>query len=195
MSTFGYFTQDITGDDRRAVIEFLTGIESDWKLAEGVRMGELFPPTVALALSPDYGDLLTDFIDNTEELVIASARASNEMKTFGLDDEAVEYLPFQLLDKKKRPMKQSYCVANPLVLVPCLDTKRSAFECFPGSKEIISTSVSRILLKEDEIPATASFFRIAELPSRIVFRSDLVERLAAAGCTGLPVRKTGEPVT
>lgn len=189
------FCTFVVGDDRRAALieELDSKVQKYWKLADGVAMGPLFPPTVEIRLAKAGGDLVGDFVDNIHTVVIVSEKARKVLEAEGVRGEAVvEYLPFVLRDKKRKKVPGQFAVVNALRLVPCLDREKSVFETFPGSDEIVSTSVKRILLHAGRIPADANLFRIAELPSQIAIRSDLVEKLKAAGCTGLSVLPCGE---
>jgi hypothetical protein len=190
-----YFVFTVGDDPKAGTIENLDSkVQKYWLLSKGVRMGELFPPSVELNLSRDGGTLLTDFLDNIHSVVIVSARARAILEQEGLDDQKVEYLPFVLRDKRRKKVPEQYFIANVLESVDCFDWERSVYKTFPDSNEISYPSLRKLHVREDQIPETARFFRLGALKKKILIRSDLLERLRAEGCTGINVLAMGATI-
>jgi hypothetical protein len=195
MTRYTYFLFDVRKDPRFCEIDEMDEkVEASWMLDKGVRMGSLFPPSVALQLAPDGGDWVTDFINNIHDAVILSHKARMIFEAEGVDGEQVEYLPFVLKDKRGQVIDdESFYVAHALVKVDCFDWQRSVYKTFSHApQKIIYASLWRLFLREEAIPQDAKFFRLGEQTDRIIIRSDLVERLTAEGCTGLSLRAMGE---
>jgi hypothetical protein len=179
-------------DARVAVVDRIRGLTGLSALKTGVRMGENFPPTAEVTLKKDRGGLLTDFLFNNEKVVPISEKARAFFESEGLDDTLVEYLPFVLIGKNGRPMKNAcYCVANPLRMVDCLDREKSDFTAHDDGEVMF---VDHLYVLPDEIPDDAIFFRLGEQPRYILFRSDFVQRIEQAGLTGLTLTPMGEEI-
>lgn len=192
---YTYFTVSRSLDERAIQIHDLPDkVERYFNLRKAVPMGSLFPPSTVLSVHPRSGDMLTDFIDNSDSVLYASASAREVLVSNGVGDDAAEYLPFILHDKQGRVVKEQYFVVNPLRSIPCFDFEKSSYETYPHKPEKISL-IESIQLREDEIPEDARLFRLAESTPFIIIRSDLWEAIHKAGLTGLAVKPLGADVT
>jgi hypothetical protein len=181
---FAYSMFTVRSDPRAAVVETLDHeVDEYWLLSEGVSMAGRIPPSTAIPIAPDGGDLIADFVDNIHRVVIVSAKARAVLEA-ELKPTDVEYLPFTLQDKKGRAVKEPYCLANTLRKVDCFDWKQSVYETYPNKPtKIALNTLRKLLLLGDRLPDDAKLFRVGELPKVVVMRSDLVDRLKAAGCS------------
>jgi len=159
-------------------------------------MGEAFLSNLEIQLSKEAGDHLTDFLYSEDRLLVASGRAQEFLEGQRFLPEEIEYLSFRLKDKKGKVRPDPYCVVNPLVKVACLDVEKSNCNLFtnPVSGKVRS-NVESIAVRDDAIPPDLRLFRLAEDPSRILIRSDLLAAIRKAKFTGLVAREPGEALT
>jgi ADP-ribose pyrophosphatase YjhB (NUDIX family) len=187
-----FFTLGLPEDATVAVIEKFTGIEDDWRIDDGERMGERFPPTVTAKLDSDWGDRLTDFLGNSDRMLVLSKAARALFEQADLEPGSLEYLPFVLENRKGREMTgHHYCVAHPLRQVACMDKGASRFKALDDGKVSI---VSSLQVVKERIPHDAMLFRLQELPSLVIMRSDLRDLIEAASLTGLCLTPMGEQI-
>lgn len=181
--------------DPRAVeiVDLPDKVEDYFYLRDGVPMASYLPPTTELSLYEGAGDMFTDFIDNPDRALYVSQRVQDVLSGRGLIGTAVELLPFVLLDKRSRRVREAYAIANPLVRVPCLDFERSKYRRSAGNPNELA-EVKLLHLREDAIPDDAQLFRVAEFTEMMVLRSDLLEAFQQAGLTGLAVQPIGTPI-
>jgi len=195
MARHEYFIFVINSDPRVGVIEKLDDAFDDyWMLNEGMALRDKYPPRLELTLSKKDGDMITDFIDNIHKVVLVSEKARAILEQAGLGPEQVEFLPFTLKDRKRKKVPEPYFIANALQSFDCFDWDRSKYDLYPTKRKVVSTSLSKLYVHEDKVPKDALFFRLGELKNRILIRSDLLEKLKAAGCTGISVAAMGEPL-
>lgn len=180
-------------DARAAYIEDIAAnFNASAELKEGVPLQGTLTEAHHFSLSPKGGDLLGDFVPNISRTLIVSSKARAVLEAEGITGPGIEYLPFTLLDKRGRRVKQSYFVANLLLKVPCMDRDQSDFDEDESDGEVLTLSSLRILV--ERIPAEAKLFRLGEFPSTVVIRSDLVQRLRDEGLTGFVARAQGEDI-
>lgn len=186
-----FFVPKMTDDLSLAFIEEFSGIAEPWDLKLGVRMGDNFKPTAKARLDKRYGEFLSDYLSNLKNWVPISEKMKAVFESAGLNDQRVEYLPFELYSQQKRKINKQYYVANALDKVACLDKTKSDID-YASSGEILG--VKRLYVDECNVPTESCFFRLAECPEVIVFREDLVDRLNEAGVTGLELYAEGERI-
>ncbi|NVI98883.1 hypothetical protein HV824_12235 [Myxococcus sp. AM009] len=179
--------------DPRAVqiVELPDKVERYFYLTKGRPVAPHLPPTTEFSLYERAGDMLTDFIGNPDCVLYVSERAQQVLAARGLVGAAVELLPFVLLDKRGRKMREPYFIANPLRSVSCVDRERSKYR-LDGPDEI--GDIRMLHVRDDSIPGDAQLFRVAEFPEMMVLRSDLLEAFQQAGLTGLAVHPTGTEI-
>jgi hypothetical protein len=162
-------------------------------LCSGTRVGPDLLASRVVGLDRAGGNQLSDILDNMDRLFVVSERARDLLTSEGSTPEEVEFIPFQLKDKKGKARPERYAIANPLRKVECLDPSRSDAKLFSnpvdGSKEWM---ISALQIDVSKVPPDARLFRLAEDPKRILIRSDLVETIRAAGLTGFAPRALGQ---
>ena len=191
--SYDYLISVFSSDPRVAMIKRLEGVDYTYLLKEGVRLGigDQFPEPAVFQIAEDSGDMITDFISNVSRVVIISERVRTFFVENGLTDEIVEYLPFRLKNKKGRIERDRFFyIANAIVKIDCLDLENSDCLIDEDDGEIIS--IDMVEVRKDKIPEDAIFFRLGEEPSRILFRSDFVDKLKSKGFTGLSLCPTGK---
>jgi hypothetical protein len=195
MAHYEYFTFTVNDDPRVGTIENLGDkFEGYWRLNKGTPVADRYPPKLELTLSKNGGDLITDFVDNIHSVVIVSDKAKTILEQAGLKSENVEFLSFALKDKKRKKVPDPYYIANALECIDCFDWDRSVYKTYPNTKEVVFASLRKLHVLEDKIPAAATFFRLGELKPMILIRSDLLEKLKVAGCTGISVLPMGASI-
>ncbi|QRK06481.1 hypothetical protein JQX13_41335 [Archangium violaceum] len=181
-------------DPRVAHIRDISGnVPDDSKLARGVSLKGLITESTTFSLSEEGGDMLCDFVDNISAELIISSKAREVLEAEGVAGNVVEYLPFTLNDKRGRPTKGRFYVANLLLTVPCMDRENSAFNVSSVDGRVLRVKKLKVL--KEKIPPDAKLFRLGEWPRVIVIRSDLVQRLKDEKLTGLAVCEQGERFT
>lgn len=145
-----------------------------------------------LRMSAKAGNQMTDFLYSVNRALVASERARAFFEAQGLTPDDIEFIPFQLLDKKGKPRKERYFIANPLRVVACMDPARSTHKPFPSpSPGQPRFFIRKLHVEEGHVPADARLFRLYEDPQHVLIRSDLLDALKVAGLTGLVERELG----
>ncbi len=186
-----YYTIRMTDNLSFAFIGNFRGIDRPWQLKEGRKMGDAFRSTVRAKLDKRYGRLLTDYLSNLSRIVPVSEKMKSVLEDFGLDDERVEFLPFELYDQDRRRVPKQYYVANALEKVRCIDQDKSQLS-LNSLGEI--QDIERLHICHRRVPTESCFFRLAEAPAYIIIRDDLLERLKTDNITGLEVCVEGERI-
>ena len=191
---YSYYTFGPLLDPRAVqVVDLPDRAEDYFYLRDGIPCASYLPPTTELGFYEGAGDMLTDFIDNPDRVLYASPRVQDVLKGRGLVGAAVELLPFVLLDKRGRRVREAYAIANPLLRVPCLDFERSKYRRSASDPNELA-EVKLLHLREDAVPEDAQLFRLGELPRLMVLRSDLLESFQQAGLSGLRVHPAGQTI-
>lgn len=190
---YQYFANIFNSDPKVSTIEQFDGVEYDYLLNEGKRLGigDEYPDDAVFQIHEDSGDLLTDFIDNIDHCVLINSDVKALFETEGVGDEIVEYLPFKLLNKKgKLVSEKSFYIANVLPKVNCLDMNKSKYEVHPKKGTV--WRIYEIVIDFVKVDPELKIFRLGEDPKRIILRSDLVDRIKEEGFTGLSLCAMGE---
>ncbi|MCY1046161.1 hypothetical protein OV208_32925 [Corallococcus sp. bb12-1] len=192
---YSYFTVAHSPDERAIQVHDLPDrVEHYYRLTDAVPVGNLFPPATVLSVHPRSGDMLTDFIDNSDAVLEVSANAREVLMAQGMGEGNAEYLPFTLHDKQGRVVKEQYFVVNLLRSVACFDLEKSRYKTYPKNPDEIY-GIRSVYLREDRIPLDARLFRLAESLRITIIRSDLVEAVEKAGLVGLAVLPLGADVS
>ncbi|KFA90997.1 hypothetical protein Q664_25105 [Archangium violaceum Cb vi76] len=177
-----------------AYIEDIGGNVSDKsKMTKGVSLKKVISKANTFSLSEDGGDMLGDLVDNTSGVLIVSNRAREVLEAEGVTGDVIEYLPFTLKDKRGRPTKGEFYVANPLQKIPCMNREKSKFVDSDEDGRILS--VRKLTVEPKKIPNEAKLFRLGEYTRVHVVRLDLAQRLRAEKLTGLTFCEQGEKFT
>ncbi|NVJ05697.1 hypothetical protein HUW63_10705 [Myxococcus sp. AM001] len=190
--SYSYYTFVHALDPRAVeIVDLPDKVDDYFYLRDGVPMAGYLPPTTELALYERAGDMLTDFIANPDTALYVSQSVQKVLADRGLTDSVVELLPFVLLDKRGRRVREQYAIANPLLKVPCLDFERSKYRRTASDPNEIA-EIKVLYIREEAVPSDAQLFRLAELPEMVVLRSDLLEAFQQEGLTGIAVNRTGQ---
>lgn len=190
---YTYFTFGIPVDVKVAVVNRLINIQKTWALKEGISVkGNILPDAEAI-LSKEWGDLLTDIICNTENVIIISEKAYDFFKSEGITGDNVEYFPIAIRNKKGRLLKNTqYFLVNPLTKINCLDRDRSKF--ITRDDGITVLKINNLHIKEELIPDDIPLFRLGEQPTYLIYRSDFIKKMEDLGLTGFCPCPMGEQI-
>jgi hypothetical protein len=136
------------------------------------------------------GMKLDDFVANLFRWILCSERAR---AVFAAECDNVEIYPLEILNHKKKPVGVPYFFVQPVGVVDCVDLERSEFKRDHAWQDKF-LFVNKLVLREQAIPKQLKLFRMKEMPEAIIIRSDLVEKLQAAGATGFELLDTGVPI-
>jgi hypothetical protein len=191
---FSYFVFSLSEDPRVAYVADIEGnVPDNLKIARGISLKGSITESTTFNLSQDGGDMLCDIVDNTAGELIVSVKARELLESEGVTGDAIEYLPFTLKDKRGRPTKGQFYVANLLLKVPCMDREHSDFTASRVSGKILG--ISRLKILNEKVPPEVKLFRLGEWPRVVVIRSDLVQQIKDEKLTGLTLREQGERFT
>lgn len=193
MTEADYLAVYVRTDARHCSVEALGDLEYPGDLNKCIPLASTFPNGLKVDLDPGAGDMVTDFVNNSFRVLIASQKARAILESEGVERRIVEYLPIVLRDKRRKPLKGPFFVVNVLASVPCFDWKRSTYQTYPNKPRKISPSSLTVLhVVPEAIPPDAKLFRVDEVKRELVVRADLLERIKREGCEGLCVVPMGE---
>ena len=95
-----------------------------------------------------------------------------------------EYFPVTILDKKGRPDKRPYYVANLLDTVDCVDMEKSSYVMDSIIKDQVMY-FKELILDESKIPEDKAIFRLKDKTDLIIINDPLSDAILDAGCTGI----------
>ncbi|MCY1030185.1 hypothetical protein OV207_01865 [Corallococcus sp. BB11-1] len=153
-----------------------------WRLREGALFGADFPSTARFEMDKRAGDMTPDLLPNVLSLLMISSRVRALFEAERVSD--VEYLPFELANKRGSVVSRDYSVANLIGGVDCLDAARSKFDEDPLEPGGIA-NLYKLNLHLDRIPEDKKLFRLKQMMHEFIIRSDLLQLLREQGVTGL----------
>lgn len=193
MEKFKYHILVYSDDPKYCEVdEDAEGVEDEWNLSEGVKMGSSFPADASYHLSKDSkGTKLSDFLVNTINLLMISQKVKDLMGQEEISN--VEFLPFTLYDKKGRIINRKYFIANVLGTIDCLDLDNSIYTRSALDPDRIMI-FEKVVLHTGKIPKDRKLFRLKERPTLHIIRSDFAEVLAQNNVTGMALLHLGEDI-
>lgn len=162
----------------------IDGIDEEWLLLRGEPLGDHFPKDAVWPISKQKGGTkLNDFIPNIFSRLVVSARAR---ELIAAKQANIEWLPVKILDRKNKPARSMYFIANVLEQHDCINRKKSDYEdddLNPGKIQYFN----KVVLDTSKVPDDAFLFRMGESTTKYVIRSTFGLELAEAGLTGFDV--------
>lgn len=149
---------------------------------EGLPVGRILQD-LSFKMSDDASGLLVpDWIDNTLELTLGSARFVDflRLECFA----RIEFLPFTFLNHKGRVAASDSAVINVLEVADAIDPVRTQGDLDPVN-EGWYLAIRWLALDRDRIDPKLDLFRLASHPMTFVVREDLRATIEAAGLTGM----------
>lgn len=156
---------------------------TDW--VSGNRMKKL--PELTLNTDPEYVTNLSDLLLTGFDLHVFSQKLVDVLNTCGIKN--IDYYPVKIIEHDTGKEIDSYCSANIVGNIPCLDEENS--ECFYSSKDNTIIGLDEFSIFEDKIKATSEmdceplFFRLAEFEFIILVHESVKQRIEEEGVTGI----------
>lgn len=162
----------------------------DWDVInEGTSLVDEWPEGLTLQYSEDRpeGVILTDYITNALNWLIASEKFKHSLEKLNLD--YFEFLPVGFLDHKGRTRKEPYWIVNFLKLFPGVNREQSVCEDTIGGT---LGFFEKLTLTEEIEKNGPPIFCLKEQPKMVLFRQDYKEKIDALGLTGFRLVPTDE---
>jgi uncharacterized protein DUF1629 len=175
-----YFLLDTLGDvdGERAVIDRAPedlGLQY-YRLAKGVRIGDLYPDDARVLMSKKFQGLKLDsLLGNTKGFLIVKVPVKEAIEAHCADDD-IEYLPFTLYNLKKRVQSKDYFIVNPIGTVDCLNLEASVIKYVdkPGDPSHGAVvNVKKYVFEPKKLKRAPALFRVKEKPTRYVVNEQL----------------------
>src|SRR5262245_12152173 len=144
-----YYVLSEAYDESSAFVDDIPdSVQKVYELHEGVSRAAGWPSEGSFPFSSDRpeGINVNDFIGNSRGLLIVSDRFKTLLEAER--SARLEFLPIQLADHKKRPVKGKYWIANFLELTEVVDRKASKFTISPADENAIRKFDKLVLKKE-----------------------------------------------
>jgi len=185
-----FFIWEDDYEEGYCVIKPPVGIEKAYQLGEGKPRSADWPADARCEMDPDF----PKDIQLADSLYGAGLRvASGKLKEFIQREQAdhIEYLPLTIINHKGRIASKDYFILNPIGAVDCIDTQQSNVEWNPIDPELID-ECDQLVIEGDQVPADRFVFRPKFLPSLILIRKVLAEKMKAQPFTGIFLKSPSE---
>lgn len=165
-------------------LKMLQGIDKQFRFQQGVPLAEGFPQDASYEMNEKFPNdvMLEDFISNTGVAVVVSPRAKAFFEAEKLKNN--ELLPVSIINLKGRKEPEPYYIVHQTVLQDCINLDKTSFERNAINPEVFYR-IKNIMLDESKIDPEVALFRMRHYPFVAVYREDLVEKIKAAGLTGI----------
>ncbi len=185
MPLHSFITLGDPNDERVVFLDAVAkGAEGkDYVFRHGRPMKDAWPKKAKIFMSKEYkGVRLTSHLGNMKGMIVASKelREIIERHCPGL---AAEYLPFTLMDHRKRPYSDDYCVVNPLGTLDCVDRAKSDIDFDDTGKNVLM--VRKLVLDPAKIAGAPQLFRVDLQPDVYVVGAALSDELKARKLTNV----------
>ena len=123
------------------------------------------------------GIKVPDAIHNQLDFLIVSGRLKEILEP-AINPKKVEFLPFQLINHKRRPHPEPVYVVNVLGTIACQDPARSEGTVSPFKVDQGAFfTCKRLAIDEKKVPKDAAVFRCALFPPVIFVRADVRKQI------------------
>ena len=160
-----YFRLDTLGDTSDPKLAIIRsrpegiGI-AGYQPARGERIGDRYPEDARVYLPPTpKGNALGSLLGNTKNYLMVKA----EMKEVIADqcrEQDIEYLPFTLYDRKRRPTCRDCWIINPIGTFDCVNRTVSDISYVPGTQEV--ATVFKYVFDPKKVEKAPHLFRVPE---------------------------------
>ncbi|OZG70967.1 hypothetical protein BTA51_22945 [Hahella sp. CCB-MM4] len=179
----------LTGDvDDAAIIEGhpdeVTDVIAGYKFRKAVSLVKEFPALPGYSMDPEFPDnrLLTDSLDNTDELLIFSEALTDIVKS--LEQENIELLPVKILDHRGKVASEKYNIINVVGTVDCIDWDNSKYVVSPMDSDELHR-IKKLVLIESNIPQGTHILRLHKKPGQILVSEKFKQSVETLGLTGM----------
>ena len=162
----------------------LSGLDREHRLTRAVPLAAEWPSDVRYAMdrfSPKDMVLL-DSVRNTKRILVVSKRLADFAAEHG--GPGIEYLPVEIIDHKKRPVRDPYFILHVVGLHDCLDLDK----CKPVWSEIATEKadeMKKFVLDPSKLPSDRKIFRPRYYIYPVLVQRALARAIDAAGFTGI----------
>jgi hypothetical protein len=180
-------------DDRLCFFDSVPkGLERyDFRLRHGEPVKDVYPDDAKLYMERHYrGVRLCSFLGNTKGMILASSELRQAIEKH-CPGAPIEFLPFTLIDHRKRPYSTDYCIVNPLGSFDAADEKASEIERNDRGKIL---HIARLVLDGEKVAQASQLFRLDIDSSIYVVGPALGEEIRARKLTNVllePLQVTG----
>ena len=153
-----------------------------FELHEGHPLQGWFPRDLTVSLRDGRGTRLVDHLPNPSRVLCVSDKL--RVLLAERSGASIEFLPLTLQSPSGKSLPERYFLANVLGTLACMDAQRSEFRMNAITKTDIFRFY-RLVLDLARVPQEVKLFRLAEKPSVVLVRDDLVKEIRAAGGLGM----------
>ncbi len=184
-----YYEIDILGEIDKSIC-ILDGAPKgigpkSYYMKKGKRIGEFFPADAQFFMTDEYpGIRLHSLIGNIKSYLILSKEVTDVLKKICTCE--IEYLPFQLINHKKRVASTDYSIVNVIDTYDCLNPVASELKYTSDGSPIDS---DKYVIDPDKMANAPHLFRTKEFPFVYVVDSVLAEIIAENKFTNINLRK------
>jgi hypothetical protein len=158
-------------------------IAKAYQLGEGKPRSADWPADARCEMDPDF----PEDIQLSDSLYGAGLRViSDQLKSFIEREQAkhIEYLPLTIINHKGRVASKDYFILNPTGVIDCIDIQQSNVEWNPIDSKLID-ECDQLVIDGDHVPSDRFVFRPKYLPSLILVRKTLADKIKANSFTGV----------
>jgi hypothetical protein len=169
--------------DHGCRLRALQGYDDDWKLHEGIALGEEWPSDAHFDMNPNFPDdtLVPDFVKNISSFFVVSTRVKEHLESKGLDN--IEFLSVTVRDLKGKAVRPPCFIVNVIGTVPLLRIDDCGVTWDEMDDTVIG-SMKRFEVDPEALANAPPIFRIQSLSRHLMIRKDLAKGLDAAGFKG-----------
>lgn len=162
----------------------LENVEDDFELQYGVSRLDNFTKEACFRMDPAFPkDIkLADNIQNIGGLIVVSKTLKQFVESY--KPLFTEFLPVTIYNHKDRIESSDYFILNPYQVIDCIEVDDSDIEWNEIDPELISACFD-LVLDEDRLDEKLLLFRPRYMPTVVLVREDLAEKLRKADFTGL----------
>jgi hypothetical protein len=178
-------------DPKACELSPLENVPDSFELFYGVSRAKSFSPRALFRMDPDFlkAIRLNDSVRNEEKLIVASKRLKNFLEAENVPD--TEYLRVKILNHKGKVASPDSFIVHQVGTQDCIDLKKSVIEWNSINPQQID-SVEKLVIDEKKIARDATLFRPKSLPTAILVRRDLADKLGNAGFTGIAFQEVAQ---
>jgi hypothetical protein len=174
MGVFTFPTLGDTNDERLCFVSTVPReIERyDFRLRFGERLADVYPKDAKIFLSKEYpGVKLVSQIGNTKGMIAAAPEMVEAIRKH-CEGVAIEYLPFTIIDHRKRVLSDAYAIVNPLGTFDAVNESKSNIQLNARGKVV---RIHHLVLDAKKLEKAPALFRLDKGPSVYVVSQALAD--------------------